>query len=91
MRDGIIEKDREHILEAVGLAKSNYDMYGYKYVGELFKPHITLTRFENEVPADESVLPEPSLFSGRFAKIALCELGISNTCVRLLAVSSLIG
>lgn len=85
LRDGIMEKDRERTLEATGVAKQNYDTYGYKYIGELFKPHITLTRFENEEPADESKLPKASVFDGRFVKIGLYELGVSNTCVRKLA------
>lgn len=85
MRDGIMEKDWVRALEATGLAKQNYDTYGYKYVGDLFKPHITLTRFENEELIDESVLPNPSVFSGQFTRLALCELGVSNTCVRKLA------
>jgi len=85
LRDGIMEKDKEHVLEATGIAKQNYDTYGYKYIGELFKPHITLTRFETEEPADESKLPDTSAFDGRFIKLGLYELGISNTCVRKLA------
>ena len=80
-----MDKDKERVLEATGLAKQNYDTYGYKYIGELFSPHITLTRFENEEPADESKLPDMSVFDGRFVKLGLCELGISNTCARKLA------
>lgn len=91
IRDGIMEKDWVRALEATGLAKQNYDTYGYKYVGDLFKPHITLTRFENEDPIDETALPEPSTFDGQFTRLALCELGISNTCVRILADFPLAG
>lgn len=91
LRDGIMEKDRQRVLEATGIAKQNYDAYGYKYVGELFKPHITLTRFENEDPIDETALPEPSTFDGQFTRLALCELGISNTCVRIVADFPLAG
>lgn len=91
LRDGIVEKDRQNALEATGLSKENFEQYGYRYIGELFKPHITLTRFEDEQPHDESALPDLHTFDGAFMSIGLFELGISNTCARKLAEFSLAG
>ncbi len=54
---------------ATGLALANFQNYGYKYVGELFRPHITLTRFKEEQPQAEKLLPNLSVFSGEFSKI----------------------
>lgn len=89
LRDGILAKDRDSIKEATGLALQNYETYGYKYVGELFHPHITLTRFSEDREDAEKLLPEISEFDGSFTKLGLFELGKNNTCVQQLAVFEL--
>lgn len=85
LADGMREKDKQRMLEATGLALQNFQKYGYKYVGELFRPHITFTRF-NEMPVEaESLLPPLSDFKGEFPKIGLFEMGDNGTCVRKIA------
>ena len=85
IRDGMLAKDRERMIAATGLALQNFEQYGYKYIGHLFKPHITLTRFSDTTPIDTSILPQIPSFSGSFSKLGLFELGPNNTCVRKLA------
>jgi 2'-5' RNA ligase len=82
LRDGMREKDKARMVEATGLALKNYQDYGYKYVGELFRPHITLTRFTEEQPTAEQLLSNVSDFNGTFTKIGLFEMGDNGTCIR---------
>lgn len=82
MRDSMREKDKTRMLEASGLALENFQNYGYKYVGELFRPHITFTRFSEIQPEAESLLPELTTFDGLFTKLGLFEMGDNGTCVR---------
>lgn len=82
IRDGMREKDKARMAEATGLALANFEQYGYKYVGELFRPHITFTRLSEEKPDFEAVLPALSSFDGAFTRIGLFEMGDNGTCVR---------
>ena len=43
LQDGMRAKDRERMVSATGLAFFDYQNYGYKNVGELFRPHFSLT------------------------------------------------
>lgn len=87
LADGMREKDKARMLEATGLALDNYQKYGFKYVGELFRPHITFTRFDSteSIPETERLLPDPTTFNGSFTKIGLFEMGDNGTCVRKIA------
>lgn len=85
IRDGMLEKDKARMLEATGLALENFQNYGYKNVGELFRPHITFTRFGNEQPTAQELLPELATFNGTFTKLGLFEMGDNGTCVRRIA------
>lgn len=91
IRDGMREKDKARMLEATGLALENFQNYGYKYVGELFRPHITFTRFGNEQPTAQELLPELATFNGTFTKLGLFEMGDNGTCVRKIAEFDLSG
>jgi hypothetical protein len=83
VRNGMRAKDRERMLSATGLALENYQQYGYKPIGDLFRPHMTLTRFSNEPVGDvEAVLPEVREFNGTFNRIGLFEMGDNGTCIR---------
>lgn len=85
IRDGMLEKDKARMLEATGLALENFQNYGYKNVGELFRPHITFTRFGSEQPTAQELLPELATFNGTFTKLGLFEMGDNGTCVRRIA------
>lgn len=91
VRDGMREKDKARMLEATDLALENFQNYGYKNVGELFRPHITFTRFNEEQPTAESLLPKISIFDGSFTKLGLFEMGNNGTCVRKIAEFDLLG
>lgn len=85
IRDGMREKDKQRMLTITGQACENLEKYGYRGVGELFRPHISFTRFADGKPIDTSVLPDPNEFSGEFTKLGLFEMGDNGTCVRKIA------
>jgi hypothetical protein len=77
------ENDKARLTDATGLAKENLETYGYVNVGELFRPHLTLTRFLDETPVDTAaLLPAATEFSGQFTRLGLFEMGTNGTCVR---------
>lgn len=84
LADGMRDKDKQRMLEARGLALQNFQKYGYKYVGELFRPHITFTRFPDEEDKPEAVqlLPDVMTFNGDFPRIGLYVMGDNGTCIR---------
>jgi hypothetical protein len=84
IRDGMREKDKNRMAAASGLVLENFKNYGWNSIGELFRPHLTLTRFNEEQKHDEAekVLPETKNFDGKFPKLALFEMGDNGTCVR---------
>ncbi len=75
-------KDVERMKTATGLTLENYQNFGYKYVGDLFRPHITLTRFGSEQQTAVELLPDISTFNGVFDRIGLFEMGDNGTCIR---------
>ena len=82
IRDGMRKKDIERMQNAQGLALENFQAYGYKYVGELFRPHMTLTRLKEDNPKALEVLHQFSTFNGVFTRLGLFEMGDNGTCVR---------
>lgn len=89
IRDGMREKDKARMLTLVGQERENLEKYGYRAVGELFRPHITFTRFANGQSIDTADLPQSSDFNGRFTKIGLFEMGDNGTCAREIATFEL--
>jgi hypothetical protein len=85
IRDGMREKDKARMLTTTGKIRENLEKYGYRGVGELFRPHMTFARFADGQPIDTSVLPNPSGFSGQFVKLGLFEMGDNGTCIRKIA------
>lgn len=91
IRDGLREKDKPRMLEATGLALDNYEKYGWNSIGALYRPHMTLTRFNTEQTNPEAKLPDSSSFSGTFSRLGLFELGNNGTAVRKIAEFNLVG
>lgn len=85
IRDGMREKDEARMLTTTGKVRENLEKYGYRGVGELFRPHMTFTRFADGESIDTSTLPDPSEFSGQFVKLGLFEMGDNGTCIRKIA------
>ncbi len=85
IRDGMREKDKARMLTTTGKVRENLEKYGYRGVGELFRPHMSFTRFADGEPIDTTALPNPAEFSGMFVKLGLFEMGDNGTCVRKLA------
>jgi len=85
IRDGMRERDKARMLEATGKVRENLEMYGYRGIGELFRPHMTIARFAERTPIDISKLPEPTGFNGTFTKLGLFEMGNNGTCIREIA------
>lgn len=90
LRQGIMAKDQQKAREATGQALHNYQTYGYKYVGDLFHPHITLTKFaDDQRQVDATLLPPLSAFDGTFSVLGMYELGEHNTCIHKISEVSL--
>jgi hypothetical protein len=85
LRADMKEKDTHEMANTTGLAFKNFQKYGYPAVGELFRPHITLTKFPVEIEPDLSALPSATAFHGKFTRIGLFERGPSGTCIRKIA------
>ncbi len=90
LRDGLRPKDAARLEAASGIVRENLETYGYRGVGELFRPHITFTRVAGTEPVDLSDLPAPQAFARKFTKLALCEMGDNGTCARTIATFDLV-
>lgn len=82
MRAGTSQKDTRKLRTASGVLRDNLQKYGYRSIGKLFRPHMTLTRLDVYKPEVLGVLPDASEFSGIFDRIGLFELGENGTCIR---------
>lgn len=91
IRDGMRVKDIARLPETTGIVRENLEKYGYRGVGELFRPHMTLARFAESKEIDVSVLPDIDELSGQFVKLGLFEMGDNGACVRTLAEFNLRG
>ncbi|MCA9318443.1 DUF1045 domain-containing protein [Candidatus Saccharibacteria bacterium] len=86
VRAGMRESDIAKMQDATGLKLENLQKYGYPAIGDLFRPHITLTRLKEHNPEVLNLLPsDVSTFSGVFNRIGLFEMGTNGTCVRQIA------
>lgn len=91
LRAGMRESDKAKMADASGVKLVNLQKYGYPAAGELFRPHITLTKFPVELTPDLSALPPVETFSGVFDRVGLFEMGQNGTCIRKIAEFSLLG
>jgi len=85
IRDGMRAKDVAKLEAATGIARQNLQQYGYKNIGELFRPHMTIGRMKAAEAVDTAALPPVADFSGRFVKLGLFEMGDNGTCTRKIA------
>lgn len=85
LRAGMRESDKAKMADATGLKLENLQKYGYPAIGELFRPHITLTKFPVEIEPDLTGLPDSSIYTGEFTRIGLFEMGANGTCIRKIA------
>jgi len=85
LREGILENDKARMQKATGQTLDNFTNYGYPAVGDLFRPHLTFTRFVADAAIPTDTLPQPYDFSGSFPKLGLFEMDSNNACVRKLA------
>lgn len=90
LRAGMREKDKIKMTDATGLKLENLQKYGYPAIGELFRPHITLTKFPVEIEPDLTVLPPATIFNGSFTRLGLFEMGPNGTCIRKIAEFDLV-
>lgn len=90
IRAGMRESDIAKMQDATGVKLENLEKYGYPAIGELFRPHVTLTRLKEHVPEVLEMLPDDiATFSGLFDRIGLFEMGVNGTCVREIATRDL--
>ena len=91
IRDGMRKKDVERMREAEGLALENFQNFGYKPVGELFRPHMSLSRLKEDNPKALEVLGGINDFDGAFMQLGLFEMGDNGTCVRKINTYNFLG
>lgn len=82
VRAGMREKDVAKMRDATGLKLENLQKYGYPSIGDLFRPHVTLSRLKSHKPEVLDVLPDISIFKGVFDRLGLFEMGDNGTCIR---------
>ena len=82
IRNGMRAKDRERMAVAEGVALKNFQDYGYKNIGELFRPHMSLTRLKEANDSALQTLEDAVEFGGTFLRLGLFEMGDNGTCVR---------
>ncbi len=81
LREGLRENDRIRLATATGLVKENLEKYGDRAIGQLYRPHLTLTRFVDKPPLSlDEASPAVSEFSGEFPELGLFEMGENGTC-----------
>ncbi len=86
LRAGMRESDVRKMQDAEGLKLENLQKYGYPAIGDLFRPHITLTRLKDHNPKVLEALPQDvSTFNGVFDRLGLFEMGENGTCIRKIA------
>lgn len=87
---GLTKEMQQKIQLSSGIECQNLETYGYEYIGELFRPHITFTKLKiDSVPNIDSILPDKKSFSGIFNKIGIFELGKYGTCIKPIATFKL--
>lgn len=90
IRAGMRESDIAKMQDATGLKLENLQKYGYPAVGELFRPHITLTRLKEHRAEVLELLPDITTFNGSFVRLGLFEMGSNGTCIRLIKTVDLL-
>lgn len=81
-RIGMLASAERSLLKAEGVARANIVEYGYKYIGEFFRPHITLTRFVEDQPANILDLPIINIFNGTSVGLGLYEMDQNGACIK---------
>lgn len=86
IRAGMRESDIKKMQDAEGIKLDNLKKHGYPAIGELFRPHITLTRLKEHNPKVLELLPQDvTTFSGVFDRLGFFEMGENGTCIRKIA------
>lgn len=90
LRSGMRESDIKKMQDATGLKLENLQKYGYPSIGDLFRPHITLTRTKEHTPQALDLLPSNiEDFNGIFDRIGLFGMGTNGTCISQIAIWNL--
>ncbi|WP_431899918.1 DUF1045 domain-containing protein [Nonomuraea sp. bgisy101] len=85
-RDPVGRALADLLLTASSVARANLDRYGYDEVGELFRPHITVTRFQHrDQRPGPALLPPAKVFTAAYRTLALCVMGEHGTCTDIVA------
>jgi hypothetical protein len=85
LRNGMREKDIQRMEQAEGIKRRYFEQYGYPNIYELFRPHLSFTRFDSDELYDTSLFPDVSEFSGTFDRLGFFESGDNGTCIKLIS------
>ena len=82
IRAGLRANDQARLADTSGLALTNLQRYGWRSVGDLYRPHLTITRFCDDQTYPTSGLPNIVEFNSKFSYLALFEMGENGTAAR---------
>lgn len=66
LRSGLRDKEKIRLSTSTGKERENILQYGYRWIGDLFNPHITFARFKDNQESCLSTLPPKETFTGKF-------------------------
>ena len=82
LRAGMMDYEASLINQTAAPPHENLKRYGFRAIGELFRPHITLTRFSGNHAVATAALPAPGMLSGDFPRLGLFEDDDNGACIR---------
>jgi 2'-5' RNA ligase len=90
LRNGLLRtRDKERYNQLSREQRENLDNWGYRSVGNEFRPHLTLTRLKNPDSISGHNLPKKE-FSFRVSQIGIFHLEEYGTCIKKVAIYDLL-
>ncbi|HEY4482601.1 MAG TPA: hypothetical protein VI953_00295 [Candidatus Paceibacterota bacterium] len=82
LRSGLRDKEKARLTTSTGRERENILQYGYRWIGDLFNPHISFARFKDNQESCLVDLPPKETFAGKFSAIGIYEMGDHGTCAK---------
>jgi hypothetical protein len=91
LRDGLLRaRDKERYYQVSPIQRENLDKWGYRSVGDAFRPHLSLTSLKNpDSVSTHGILRKKFAFAVN--QIGLFQLGEHGTCINKIALYDLSG
>lgn len=85
LRDGMPPKDAARLDTLPDKQKQNLEQFGWRFAGDLYHAHISITRFIEKQDIVNLKLPDAANFAGQFDRLGLFEVGENGTCTHKVA------